>query len=113
MKAMTSSIVGFYSKVMASTARIEPEITGLVRTMIVIEHPRSPITPEVRHLLGDPRNRPRVFFVRAEVVGIGKSRRAWRSGKQLFCKTHVPVQRFENMLPRTNGMRTANPYRLT
>ena len=61
----------------------------------------------------NPRNRPRVFFIWAEVVGGGKSRRAWRSGKQLFRKAHVSVQRFENMLPRTYGMWTANAYGLT
>ena len=60
-----------------------------------------------------PQSRPRVFFIRPEVVSRRKSRRAWRSGKQLFREAHVPVQRFKNMLPRTYGMRTANAYGLT
>lgn len=76
--------------------------------MIVIEHPGGSITPKAGHTLGDPRDWLRVLFVRAEVVGSGKSPGARCSGEELFRETHVAVQWFENMLPGTNGMRTTN-----
>ena len=64
------------------------------------------------HALGDPGDGPCVFFAGAEVVGGGEACRVWRSGEEFFGEAHVAVQRFEDMLPGTNGMGTADAHGL-
>jgi hypothetical protein len=80
--------------------------------MIFIEHPGCSIPPEVCHALSDPGDWPRVLFSRAEVVGSGETGCLWRTSQKLLSETNISIYGFENVLPGTNGMRTANSHRL-
>src|ERR1700733_2449586 len=100
-------------EVPASTAGIKPQIAGLVRPMVFIKHPGRPISPEPGHALGYPGHGPRIVLARAKVIGGGKPNSLRGTCQQFLSKAKISVHRFKNMLPRANGMRTANTHRLS
>src|ERR1700743_2148012 len=97
----------------ASTAGIKSEIASLVRAMILIKHPGCSIPPETGHAFCDPGDRPGVILARAEVVCRSETGCLGRTGHQFFRQANISVDGFENMLPRTNGMRTTNTHWLS
>jgi hypothetical protein len=88
-------------------------MAGLMWAMIFIKHPGRSIPPKGGHALDDPRDWLRVILAWAKVISSSKAGCPWSTGQEYFSKPKVSVQGFENMLPRANGMRTANTHRLS
>src|SRR5580658_1505009 len=101
---------GLPSEFDSSLAGVQPENMILVHAGNRIANPGRALAPHVHKLGSDALDRPDVLITRSEIVGGGE---LCMLGEEFLSQHHVPLQRLEDVLPRSDGIRAPDQNRLS